>query len=80
MEDLKDEIAKQLLELEHMILEERDKKEIAEQKRLLDILKPKTTITLVVKEPLYPNKLLPKKESILDLKERAYNVMCEEVK
>ena len=50
------------------------------QKRLLDILKPKTTITLVVKEPLYPNKLLPKKEAILDLKERAYNVMCEEVK
>ena len=38
MEDLKEEIAKQLLELEHMILEERDKKEIAEQKRLLDKL------------------------------------------
>lgn len=38
MEDLKDEISKQLLELEHMISEERDKKEIAEQKRLLDKL------------------------------------------
>ncbi len=50
------------------------------QKRLLDILKPKTTITLVVKEPIYPNKLLPKKEAILDLKERAYTVMCNEVK
>lgn len=49
------------------------------QKRLLDILKPKTTITLVVKEPIYPNKLLPKKEAILDLKEKAYNAMCEEI-
>ena len=50
------------------------------QKRLLDILKPKTTITLVIKEPIYPNKLLPKKEAILDLKERAYNIMCSETK
>ncbi len=38
MEDLKDEISKQLLKLEHMVLEQKDKKEIAEQKRLLDKL------------------------------------------
>ena len=38
MEDLKDEISKQLLKLEHMVSEQKDKKEIAEQKRLLDKL------------------------------------------
>ncbi len=38
MEDLKDEIAKQLLELEQMITEQKDKKEIVKQKRLLDKL------------------------------------------
>ena len=38
MDDLKDEIAKQLLELEQMITEQKDKKEIVKQKRLLDKL------------------------------------------
>lgn len=48
-------------------------------KKISNIIKTRTTITLVVKEPIYPNKLLSKKEAILDLKERAYNAMCEEI-
>ena len=48
-------------------------------KKISNIIKTRTTITLVIKEPIYPNKLLSKKESILDLKERVYNTMCEEI-
>ena len=48
-------------------------------KKISSIIKTRTTITLVVKEPIYPNKLLSKKEAILDLKERVYNTMCEEI-
>ena len=39
-----------------------------------------TTITLVIQKPIYPNKLLTKKEAIIDLKEKVYNSMCNELK
>lgn len=49
-------------------------------KKINNLIKTRTTITLVVQKPIYPNKLLEKKESILDLKERVYKSMCDELR
>ena len=45
-----------------------------------NLIKTRTTITLVIQKPIYPNKLLAKKDAIIDLKERVYNSMCDELK
>lgn len=46
-------------------------------KKINSFIRTRTTIALVIQKPIYPNKLLGKKESILDLKERVYNSMLE---
>ena len=43
-----------------------------------NLIKSKPDIKLVILEPVYPNKLLPKKERIIDLKNRVYNIMVNE--
>lgn len=48
-------------------------------KALSNLIKTKPSIKLVILEPIYPNKLLNRKESIEDLKNRAYNKMIEEL-
>ena len=47
-------------------------------KKISNIIKTKTTITLVVKEPIYPNTTLNRKDAVLDLKTRTYNAMTKE--
>ena len=47
-------------------------------KKINNLVKTRTTITLVIQKPLYPNRLLNKKDAILDLKERTYKSMCDE--
>lgn len=49
-------------------------------KKINNLIKTRTTITLVIQKPIYPNKLLAKKDAIIDLKERVYNSMCDELK
>ena len=49
-------------------------------KKINNLIKTRTTITLVIQKPIYPNKLLTKKDAIIDLKGRAYNSMCDELK
>ena len=49
-------------------------------KKISNLIKTRATITLVVQNPIYPNRLLGRKEAIIDLKERVYNSMCNEVK
>ena len=49
-------------------------------KKINNLIKTRSTISLVVQKPIYPNRLLGKKEAILDLKERVYEAMCDEVK
>ena len=48
-------------------------------KKISNLIKTRTTITLVIQKPIYPNRLLGKKDAILDLKERVRNSMCEEL-
>lgn len=48
-------------------------------KNINNFIKTRTTIALVIQSPIYPDKLLEKKEAILDLKEKVYNSMCKEV-
>ena len=43
-----------------------------------NLIKSKPDIKLVILEPVYPNKLLPKKERIIELKNRVYNIMVNE--
>ena len=45
-------------------------------KKINNFIKTRNTISLIIQKPLYPNKLLAKKDAILDLKERVYNSMC----
>ena len=47
-------------------------------KKINNLIRTRSTITLVVQEPIYPNKLLGKKEAILDLKERVRSSMFNE--
>ena len=49
-------------------------------KKISNIVKTKTTITLVIKKPIYPSTTLNRKDAVLDLKSRAYNVMNKEAK
>ena len=39
------------------------------QKKISNLIKPKTIITLEILKPVYPNKLIGKKDAILQLKE-----------
>ena len=48
-------------------------------KKISNLIKTRTTITLVIQKPIYPNRLLGKKDAILDLKERVRKSMCEEL-
>lgn len=48
-------------------------------KAISNILKSKPTITLEILEPIYPDKMLEKKEAILDLKDKTYKAMCDEI-
>lgn len=48
-------------------------------KKISNLIITRSTITLVIQEPIYPNKLLAKKDAIIDLKERVYNSMCKEL-
>ena len=48
-------------------------------KKISNLIRTRSTITLVIQEPIYPNKLLAKKDAIIDLKERVYNSMCKEL-
>ena len=48
-------------------------------KKISNLIKTRTTITLVIQKPIYPNKLLCKKDAIIDLKEKVRNSMCEEL-
>ena len=47
------------------------------QKKISNLIKPKTIITLEILKPVYPNKLIGKKDAILQLKEDVYSSMCE---
>ncbi len=49
-------------------------------KRINNLIKTRNNITLVIQKPIYPNKLLNKKEAILDLKEQVHNSMCSLLK
>ena len=49
-------------------------------KKISNLIKTRTTITLVVQKPIYPNRMLGKKEAILELKEKVYQSMCDELK
>lgn len=49
-------------------------------RKISNLIKPRTTITLVVQKPIYPNKLLSKKDAVIDLKNRVYTSMCDELK
>ena len=48
-------------------------------KKINNFIKTRSTITLVIQKPIYPNRLLRKKEAITDLKERVYQSMCNEL-
>lgn len=48
-------------------------------KKINNLIKTRSTITLVIQKPIYPNRLLGKKDAILDLKERVYEAMCNEI-
>ena len=48
-------------------------------KKINNFIKTRTTITLIIQKPIYPNKLLGNKDAILDLKNRAYNSMRTEL-
>lgn len=48
-------------------------------KKISNLIKTRTTITLVIQKPIYPNRLLGKKDAIIDLKERVRDSMCEEL-
>ena len=47
-------------------------------KKISNLIKTRTTITLVIQKPIYPNKLLGKKDAIIDLKDRVRSSMCAE--
>ena len=49
-------------------------------KKINNFIKTKSTITLVIQKPIYPNRLLRKKEAITDLNETVYQSMCNELK
>ena len=49
-------------------------------KKISNLIKTRTTITLVIQKPIYPNRMLGKKEAILELKEKVYQSMCDELK
>ena len=48
-------------------------------RKINNLIRTRPTITLVIQKPIYPNKLLAKKDAIMDLKERVYNSMCKEL-
>ena len=49
-------------------------------KKINSFIKTRSTITLVILEPIYPNAFLDKTEAISDLKERAHQAMEQEIK
>lgn len=48
-------------------------------KKINNFIKTRNSITLVIKKPIYPNTLLPRKEAIMDLKKETYDIMQNEV-
>ena len=48
-------------------------------KALSNLIKTKPSIKLVILEPVYPNRMLSKKESVNELKERVHNLMIEDL-
>ena len=47
-------------------------------KKISNLIKTRTTITLVIQKPIYPNKKKKKKDAIIDLKDRVRSSMCAE--
>lgn len=48
-------------------------------KKINNFIKTRNSITLVIKKPIYPNVFLSRKEAIVDLKNRTYNIMQDEI-
>lgn len=51
-----------------------------EPKNISNLIKTKPYIKLVILEPVYPNKLLSRGESVIDLKNRVHNIMEEKLR
>ena len=47
-------------------------------KKINNLIRTRKNINLVILKPIYPNRLLSRKEAILDLKNKVYEAMCKE--